>query len=95
MHALTSASFEELAIAAEIAAAHGGTAHAAPAGPHGLRNPGGSGGGGGQFAGRERTRQAADGKGQRDPQAVRTGRRGVRGAAVRGGDLGGDGELLE
>jgi hypothetical protein len=37
MHALTSASFEELAIAAEIAAAHGGTAHAAPAGPHGLR----------------------------------------------------------
>jgi len=26
-----------LAIAAEIAAAHGGTAHAAPAGPHGLR----------------------------------------------------------
>ena len=33
-----------------------------------------------------------DGESQRDPQAVRADRRGVGGAAVRGGDLGGDGQ---
>ena len=36
--------------------------------------------------------QAAGGEGQRDPQAMRAGRLGERGAAVREGDLGGDGE---
>src|SRR5580692_12566703 len=46
--------------------------------------------GGGQFG--LGTGSRPDGQGQRDPQAARAYRRGLRGAAVRGGDLRGDGQ---